>query len=113
MPTSSDIVSHLAEQGDASTDEVQEQLSALEEGLPDGQSVEDLLQELAPVSVSDDGRRIRAKPTAPDVLPDAPITVSHLDGRMDVYFILWEFMDRYIIRAVYIPILIAILMSFW
>jgi len=113
MPTSSDIASHVAEQGDLSAEEAQEQLSSLEEGLPDGQSVQDLLQELAPVSVSDDGRRIRAEPTAPEFLPDAPITVSHLDDRMDVYFIIWELMDRYIIRAVYIPILIAILMILW
>jgi len=111
MPTSSDIAERLAEQGDLSTDEAQEQLSALEEGLPEGQSVQDLLQELSPVSVSEDGRRIRAEPTAPEVLPDAPTTKAAHDHRIDRSLIGWERLDRWVIRAVYIYILIAILVS--
>jgi len=113
MPTSSDIAERLAEQGDLSADEAREQLSALEEGLPEGQSVQDLLQELSPVSVNEDGRRIRAEPTAPEVLPDRPVTKAAHDHRIDRSFIGWERLDRWVMRAVYIPILIAILISLW
>jgi len=108
MPTSSDIAERLAEQGDLSAEEAQEQLSALEEGLPDGQSVQDLLQELAPVSVSEDGRRIRAEPTAPEVLPDRPVTKAAHDHRIDRSFIGWERLDQWVVLAVILSILIAV-----
>jgi len=108
-----DLAQKIAQQKGVSSDEVEKQLESLGSELPEGQSVEDILRDMAPVTVLDEGARtrIRVRPTNADVLPASPVTREDHSNRINAQFIAGERMELWVVRAVWISAL-ALFLSY-
>lgn len=114
MDTDSDAGVEAGEAEDLRAQNLEEALAAIgvdtdEVGADD---VRALLEEMAPVSVNEEGARptVSARPTRPEALPaeDFDPAGAH-QARIDGQFVAAERLERWVFRAVWWPFIFAVL----
>ena len=93
-------------------DQVRTMLRRVSEAMGEDTDLEGLIDELAPVQVREGPDPVvKTRPDRPGLLP-GPDLEEALQAAVDSKFIRWESMDRWVVRAVFLGIVVMALLYF-